>query len=243
MEQSRGLVNILTDIESNIQAVIEVEKGLTVAKTLEGSPLCMQIKEHGRAKVATSLDLQLVRLAAMMNVKHNLTNAMITTIVYDLLEKYPNETMEDFMLVFKRMRQGYYGPSYHMLSEATIMECMDLHLDEKWAEKERQLAKEKEASYDADQKTKEEIEAAELEILKAYAKMKKDVMNGEPIPAPAPVQPTEDERYNQFKANFIKERILKQNQVESQKELLNQLEDKDNQIPNGDQTEGRTEAN
>ncbi len=190
-------------------------------------PICVQIKEHGRKDVAMSLDLQLVRLAKMMNVKHNLSDNMITTIVYDLIEKYPQETMEDFVLVFKRMRQGYYGPSYHLLSEATIIECMNLHLEEKWAEKERLLREEK------DKQTKQEKALLDDdEILEGYKRILKEGVKA----LETKKDLDKDEQYQQFRANWLRGQMVKKTEVEGQKEALNNE-------ANGNQTEGRAEAN
>jgi hypothetical protein len=188
----------------------------------------MQVKAHGRASVARALDILITRLALMMNVKHNITPPQITTIVYDLLELYPNETIEDFALVFKRMRQDYYGPNYHQVSETTIIACMKLHLEEKWAEKERQLKKERDEAEKRDilNRTNSMTTA---QILKEYERIAKE--------GPQPDKPKDknvSEDYLKFKENYMRDKLI-------QEDILKRVEEKIEEINNGDQVENKVE--
>lgn len=216
--------------ERDIAPILEIEQGLTVQTTLEASPIVMQIKAYGRAAISQALDLQLIRLAGMMNVKHNLSDAQIQTIVFDLIEKYPNETLEDFMLVFKRMRQGYYGESYHLLNEATILGCMEIHLEEKWTLHERNLKKQQEelnkpkVTFEVD-KDGNEVRVTEAPDqflgLKALTMALEKKGNLEQVLKKA--KQLEDERspkgspeYQQFKDNYLRKQITKHgNQTQS----------------------------
>ncbi len=232
-KQSKGLVLILT--KGKINDLIELEQGLSIKTILEAAvPVCMQLKEHGRAAIAIALDIQLMRLAEAMNVKHNLKSGAITTIAYDLIEKYPNETLEDFILVFKRMRQGYYGEAYHLLNQASIFNCVQLHLEEKWEEHERQLREQK-----ALLAKEESLALSDQAIKDAYGIVRNEkgelVYTGEAVgPHPTKREQTKDEAYQEFKQQRIRKKAAHQKTVEGQKELLNQYY--------GDQTESRPEG-
>lgn len=206
MAQSKGLVSTLINVYKDAHAVIELEQSLSISTVLECSPIAMQIKEHGRAQVARALDLQLTRLASMMNVKHNLTDSMIHTIVYDLLEKYPHETLEDFLMVFKRMRQGYYGPSYHQLSEASIISCMQMHLEEKYTERERQWRTQKEKD-----KQEQEHTLSREQVLAAYRRIKDYGLEQQPQKE---IDKKEKE-YQEWRAQYLAKQILDGNKTQA----------------------------
>ena len=219
--------------KAGLDRIIEIERGLSVKNILLGAiPVCMQIKEHGIAPVAITLDLQIVRLAEAMNVKHNLKGPAIKTIVYDLLELYPNETLEDFMLVFKRMRQGYYGEAYHLLNEASIFGCVKLHLEEKWAEHERNLNHEK-----AERMKAESFTVSDEALMEAYGitkneegKLVYNVGTGSAVGVKAPEKKKkkfwgeDDPEYDEFRNREMAKAARKMLTVEGQKALLNQLD-------------------
>lgn len=138
---STGLIHILT---ADVDATIKAESGLTTRNVIGCLPLAYHIKQQGNKLVSQALDIQLTRLAASVNVKHNLTSLQIKQIVNDIIEMYPTESLEDFLLVFKRIRQGAFGDLHHQLDQATIFQCMKQHLEDKSIELER-LHKEEDA--------------------------------------------------------------------------------------------------
>lgn len=114
-----------------------IERTVNLQACIEGKTLKALERENLGKELKISLDLQLMRLAASMNLTRNITGAQVETIVLDLIELFPYETLEDFILVFKRIRQGYYGTDYNRLDGATIRGCMQKHLDEKAALREK----------------------------------------------------------------------------------------------------------
>lgn len=89
------------------------------------------------------MDIALTKLAALINVNQNLHDGQIKIIVEDLLDKYPNESLEDFILCFKKARHGEFGIIYHVHS-AVVFGWMDLYLEQKYQVIERNLMLEKE---------------------------------------------------------------------------------------------------
>lgn len=138
-EHVAGLIAIVSDVET----FREFERGLTIQKIVDKAvPISVMQKEVGTRQVAQALDLQLTRLVANLNLKWNLNDNQIQQIVIDLLDKYPNESLEDFILVFKRARQGEFGDLFR-LDSPVIFSWMETYLDEKYAVIENKLATEK----------------------------------------------------------------------------------------------------
>lgn len=101
----------------------------------------------GNKIVAQAIDIQLTRLVASMNLKWNLSDGQIQQIVEDLMDKFPNETIEDFILIFKKARQNEFGEIYR-LDSAVIFGWVEKYLDEKYQVIEGLLMKEKENPYE-----------------------------------------------------------------------------------------------
>lgn len=100
----------------------------------------------GSRQVAIALDVQLTRLVANLNLKWSLNDTQIKTIVEDLLDKYPNESLEDFILCFKKARQGEFGELIR-LDGPIIFSWMHTYLDEKYKAVEDDLMKQKDEFY------------------------------------------------------------------------------------------------
>lgn len=125
----------------------ELERRLTIQKIVDDSlPISELQRTVGNREVAQALDIQLTRLVGSLNLKWNLSDSQIKTIVEDLLDKYKNESIEDFILVFKKARQGEFGELYR-LDSPVIFGWMDKYLDEKYQVVEKKLMDEKESYY------------------------------------------------------------------------------------------------
>jgi hypothetical protein len=138
-----GLIAIVTDSNE----VRTFEKKLTIQSIIKNSvPLNVLKQSVGGRQVSMALDVQLTRLVANLNLKWNLNDEQIKTIVEDLIDKYPGESLEDFILVFKKARQGEYGELFR-LDGPVIFSWMDKYLDEKYRIMEDELAKQKDEYY------------------------------------------------------------------------------------------------
>lgn len=138
----------------------EFERGLSIQKIIDNSvPVREIVRATGSIKpIAQALDIALTKLVQSININQNLNDSQIKVIVEDLLDKYPNESLEDFILCFKKARQGEFGIIYHLHS-AVIFGWMsgikDEHgnvkqagyLDEKYEALVRKLEREKENMY------------------------------------------------------------------------------------------------
>lgn len=105
-------------------------------------PICEVVRAIGSRDVAIALDIQLTRLVSNLNLKWSINDRQIKTIVEDIIDKYPNESIEDFVLCFKSARQGNYGELVR-LDSAIIFRWIGEYLDAKYEALEDKLAREK----------------------------------------------------------------------------------------------------
>lgn len=148
---SAGLIATLIDATQ----AREFERTLTIKKIVTSSlPICEMVRYVGMRQIAIALDIQLTRLVASLNNKWNIAETQIKIIVEDLIDKYPNESIEDFILCFRKGRTGEYGPIMN-LDVSVICEWMKKYLDEKYIVIEQELRKEKDTPYEKPTPTEE----------------------------------------------------------------------------------------
>lgn len=141
-EHATGIVAILTDSEK----AKNFERTLTIPAILSNAlPICEMVKEVGRKKLALVLDYHLSRLVSLLNLNLTLNDVQLGVIVEDLLDRYPQETIEDFILIFKKARQGEYGELFRVDS-AIVFKWVEKYLQEKYQAMEDKLQREKNKS-------------------------------------------------------------------------------------------------
>lgn len=116
------------------------ESKLTIRDTLRGMTISEMIKYHGvkRSSVHTIVDLQLVRFLNSINISTPLTDFQKTELVMTMVERYPHETLNDFLLCFRMVKHGYFGPIYNRLDITVISEYMTKYLEMKAFEREHE---------------------------------------------------------------------------------------------------------
>lgn len=142
-ERSNALIAIVTNLELSR----DFERSLSIKKIIKEAVPMIELKRVvGSRQVAVALDIQLTRLVGNLNLKWSLNDAQIKTIVEDLMDKYPNECLEDFILCFKKARMGEYGELIR-LDSPIVFSWMQLYLDEKYKAVEDDLLKQKDEYY------------------------------------------------------------------------------------------------
>lgn len=99
-------------------------------------------------EIKRALDAELTRFVAGLNLKWTINDHQISGIVEDLLYKFPNESLEDFVLMFRKARMGEFkdengNSTIYRLDGAVIFGWMEQYLLQKYEVLERNLYKEK----------------------------------------------------------------------------------------------------
>lgn len=124
-----------------------VEKGLTIDSIIDrGTPLSVLVRVAEKKTVKQILDVHLTKLVVSFNLNLTLKDFQISQIIEDMIERYPNETIEDFIYVFKMARQNYYGQVFR-IDSAVIFDWIEQHLKQKYAALEAKLYSEKDNPY------------------------------------------------------------------------------------------------
>lgn len=144
-EHATGLIATLTTSELSEKFI----KGLTIEKIVEHAKPISELERYvDRKDIKGTLDFHLTKFVKSLNLKWTLSDEQIKPIVEDLLYKYPNETLEDFMIVFRKARMGEFkdqdgNATIYRLDGAVIFGWMDKYLEQKYEVLERNLYKEK----------------------------------------------------------------------------------------------------
>lgn len=97
----------------------------------------------GVESVQSMVEYELLILASLMSVGGNLNKAQVPFIAEQLIELYPNESIADFKLCFKKGSIGEYG-DIQRLDGITIGQWMKAYLDAKYEAIVNDMMKEKE---------------------------------------------------------------------------------------------------
>ena len=108
-----------------------------------GITLKAACRESSEDLVITALVSQIIRTANFFNLSRPMSEDQAIETGYLLLDKYPYETIEDFVIMFNRAKTGKYGELYNRLDGQVIFSWMEKYLDEKagYREKEHQKMK------------------------------------------------------------------------------------------------------
>lgn len=146
------------------------EKSLCMVDAIDGIKLSKLEKTVGEIQSAAVIIYLLERFNDNFNVARSLTQSQATIIAYDIIEKYPHETLEDVVLMLKMVRQGVIGDGKdYKLDGQNILgkdKWMDQYLDLKYAEVERIKQREKSQLNNAAD--------TEHAVTKYYAKLRAD---------------------------------------------------------------------
>lgn len=128
----------LQGLEKNDFAAITQSVGSSIAGILDRPPIAvlkrvLTVMEVNPVRIELFLAEELSKLAYALNIDErlNLQAEQIPYVAQALIAQYPAESLEDFVLCFRRGALGMYGKIFR-LDAAVIAEWMARYLDEKY---------------------------------------------------------------------------------------------------------------
>lgn len=158
-QQQLSIISQSTTVQSLVAGKfeqIEKEVGHSLKAILNKPPLAMVKQVCEPEKIELFLSIQIGKLINSCNIAENLNiqKYQIPVIAGQLIEMYPAESLEDFVLCFKRGQVGFYGTIYK-LDASVLCEWMKAYLDEKYQlieanvkSQQQQTIKDNEVNYD-----------------------------------------------------------------------------------------------
>lgn len=144
----------------------------TIRNVFDQPKIHEQVRAIGEYAVRMQLKFELNVLADLINTGGNLNATQIDFIAESLMEMFPNESIADFKLCFKRGAMGLFGP-IQRLDGVTIGEWMRNYLEEKYGILES-LHRKQEIKQDEEEPKKEEAKPADEATANKYMEMLKE---------------------------------------------------------------------
>ncbi len=123
----------------------KIQAPATVKKIVEDAiPMCVVERVAGPESLIAGIEFYLIQLSAQVNVDErlNIQGHQVPVIAETLYTQFKNESLEDFILCFKKGGAGFYGQIFR-LDGAVLVDWMQKHLDEKYSMIEYRIQKEK----------------------------------------------------------------------------------------------------
>ena len=142
---------VLRLIEKDFKANSDLAPKTIAEAVNDGLPITVVSKVSGMDSVCAQIEFDLIKCLALLNLNLTIKEHQYPYIVQELVDTFPNESIQDFQLCFKNGVKGKYGKIYNV-DLAVLAGWMGEYLDEKYAYIERQNEKvqseEKEAQAD-----------------------------------------------------------------------------------------------
>jgi hypothetical protein len=127
--------------KNDAYGLMTFEKDLNIETAMEGTRLIKISDQIGEKKLVTAISFYLIRLNEHFNVGKKFTPLQSVTIAFDIIERYPHETMEDIVLMLKWVRQGVIGDGkdFKIDSQTVFHKWFPEYLEKKAEQREKAL--------------------------------------------------------------------------------------------------------
>jgi hypothetical protein len=111
---------------------MEAERGVTILTCIEAPSILKVQKDIGFKDTIRIVSFLLKSIIDTLKVAHKPTEeSEIFILASDFMEQYKYETLEDFVLCFKKARKNCFGENYHRIDSTILFQWMGKHLEEK----------------------------------------------------------------------------------------------------------------
>jgi len=148
----------------------------------EGQPMVVVSKLIGVQTLLLAIELELAKAAAMINIdaRLNIQPHQLPLIAQELYEQFKTESIEDFMLCFKRGSMGLYDDKLLRLDGSMVFGWMRKYLEEKYTVVDSKVSStkkeenENKVDYAAYAKRMSELQARQEEAKKDILKKERE---------------------------------------------------------------------
>lgn len=118
------------------------EKNMTIEKALAGTTLTNLSKSIGEKNTLKVVYTLILNVSNYFNVAHSMNQDQALQTATLVLDKYPVETVEDFVMIFKMAKRSELGTILHRIDGTVIFEWCARYFDLKYAKKDELRHKE-----------------------------------------------------------------------------------------------------
>lgn len=138
-QQSLGFLQDLIKAvdRQDVFELVEIDRKVTQNQACSGITLRQASKQMGERSLVKILVTLIVRTTNYFNVSKPMTEEQTIETAYLLLDTYPAETVEDFILMFSNGKKGKYGELFNRFDGQIIFQWMSEYLDQKAEHREK----------------------------------------------------------------------------------------------------------
>jgi len=117
--------------EGDKSKIVALSSKVSIQTSLVAPTLKTLEKKYGLDDLASLISMLILQTASYLNLSNNINEDQSLETAFLLLEKYPHETIDDFIVMFKNAKKGEYGEIYNRLDGQLIFKWMEKYLEEK----------------------------------------------------------------------------------------------------------------
>lgn len=115
---------------------------MTIDKAIAGTALVNMSRSIGEKNTLKVVYTLILNVSNYFNVAHSMNQDQALQTATLILDKYPLETVEDFVMIFKLAKRNEFGANLHRIDGTVIFDWCSKYLDMKYARKDELRQKE-----------------------------------------------------------------------------------------------------